>query len=148
MSEKKRTKKRRTEPTKQKVTEFLELLSQTGIVSTATKALNLDRMQIYKMRNSDPEFRAAWDHALEQAAETLEAEARRRALEGVEEPVWYQGAQVGYTKRYSDILLMFLLKGNNPEKFKERSSNELTGAGGAPLTVEITRTIIKGSSET
>ena len=73
---------------------------------------------------------------MEQAAQRLEAEAKRRAVEGVEEPVFYQGKQCGVIKRYSDALLMFLLKGAMPDKYKERTSTELTGAGGKDLRVE------------
>ena len=32
----------------------------------------------------------------------------------------YQGSQVGTVRRYSDTLLIFLLKGRRPEKFKDR----------------------------
>ena len=41
------------------------------------------------------------------------------------------GKQVGTVKRYSDTLLMFLLKGRRPEKFKDR--HELTGKDGEPV---------------
>ncbi len=59
--------------------------------------------------------------AEEVAADRLEAEAWRRAVEGVERPVgWYQGKPGGYVKEYSDVLLIFLLKGLRPEKYRER----------------------------
>jgi hypothetical protein len=55
------------------------------------------------------------------AAEALEAEAIRRGFEGVEEPVgWYKGQPGGYITRYSDTLLIFLLKGALPNKYKDR----------------------------
>ncbi len=42
-------------------------------------------------------------------------------LEGVEEPVgWYKGVPGGTVRRYSDVLLMFLLKALRPEKYRER----------------------------
>ena len=53
------------------------------------------------------------------ATDTLEMEARRRASLGVEEPVYYQGQVVGYVRKYSDVLLMFLLKAQRPEKFRD-----------------------------
>jgi hypothetical protein len=139
---------RRSKPTKKKRAEFLELLADTGIVSKATKALNLDRRRMYELRDEDPEFREAWDQALETAADTIEAEARRRAFDGVDEPVFYQGEEVAIVKRYSDNLLMFLLKGNRPDKFKERFAGELTGKDGGAVQVAITRTIIRKGDET
>ena len=48
-----------------------------------------------------------------QAAESLENEARRRAIEGVVDDVWYQGEKVGKQRRFSDVLLIFLLKQPN-----------------------------------
>ncbi len=55
------------------------------------------------------------------AADVLEAEAHRRAVEGVEEPVgWYKGVAGGTVRRYSDVLLMFLTKGALPERYRER----------------------------
>ena len=43
--------------------------------------------------------------------DALEAEARRRAVEGVRKPVFYQGVICGWVGEYSDTLLIFLLKG-------------------------------------
>ena len=59
---------------------------------------------------------------MENAADLLEEEARRRAHDGVDEPVWFQGVQCGTVRKYSDTLLIFLLKGAKPDKYRERSS--------------------------
>jgi hypothetical protein len=40
------------------------------------------------MRHNDLAFRQAWDEAAEIAADRLEAEAWRRAVEGVDEPAF------------------------------------------------------------
>jgi hypothetical protein len=42
--------------------------------------------------------------------DALEREAWRRAVEGFDEPVHYQGEVVGYVKKYSDRMLELLLK--------------------------------------
>jgi len=65
-------------------------------------------------------FPKIWADAEQAAADTLEREAWRRATEGTDEPVFYKDAQCGAIKRYSDNLLMFLLCGMRPEKFRER----------------------------
>ena len=62
----------------------------------------------------------------------------------MEEPVYYQGEVVGQVQRYSDTLLMFLLKGRRPEKFKDRT--ELTGKDGAPI-VPVLNVIINRAPE-
>ena len=52
----------------------------------------------------------------------MEGEARRRAVDGVEEPVgWYQGKPGGLVRKYSDRLLVLLLKAWIPERYKDRT---------------------------
>jgi hypothetical protein len=50
----------------------------------------------------------------------LEDEAVRRAYEGVEKPVCQMGKEVGVIREYSDTMLIFLLKGLRPAKYRER----------------------------
>ena len=75
---------------------------------------------------------------MEEARELLEAEARRRAAMGVEEPVFYKGQVVGHIRKYSDNLLMFLLKAHWPEKFRENLSidQRVSGSDGGPVKTE------------
>lgn len=106
----------------------------TGNVSAAAQKAGIGRMTAYDARNTDgkegaalleaQEFAAAWDSAREVAADALELEARRRAKEGWPEPVFYQGKQVGRVRKYSDTLLIFLLKATRPEKFRETVRHE------------------------
>lgn len=70
---------------------FLEALRATGVVAQAARAAGVSTGQVYNLRREDADFANAWDNALEDATDALEAEARRRALTGVEEPVVYQG---------------------------------------------------------
>ena len=58
---------------------------------------------------------------VEDAVDLLEAEARRQAVEGWEEPVgWYKGEAGGVVRRYDSTLLIILLKGMRPERYAER----------------------------
>ena len=129
--------KRRSKLTPKKLQEFLNELAETGNVLATAKMLNLSRRDLYRVRKEDPDFHAAWEEAMDQAADHLEAEARRRAVEGWEEPVFYQGIETGLVRKYSDTLLIFLLKGARPEKYRDRVSTELSGPGGAPLATAI-----------
>lgn len=63
----------------------------------------------------------------------LEDEAVRRGHEGVRKAIRYKGKIVGYETEFSDTLLMFQIKAGNPEKYRERTDNRLSGAGGFPL---------------
>lgn len=49
----------------------------------------------------------------EEMVDTLRAEAYRRAVVGVDEPVFYQGARVDTVKKFSDQLLQFTLMGHD-----------------------------------
>lgn len=75
------------------------------------------------------------DEAIEQGSDILEAEAWRRAVEGVEEPVYQGGKEVGRIQRYSDTLMVLLLKGHKPQKFRERISSEVSGPNGGPIPI-------------
>lgn len=123
--------RRRSKLTPKKRAQFLEELAETGNVLLAAELHNLSRRDLYRVRAEDPEFKTAWDEAKNQAADHLEQEARRRALEGWEEPVFYQGERTGLVRKYSDTLLIFLLKGARPEVYRERF--EHSGPGGDPL---------------
>ena len=74
---------------------------------------------MYRLRHADPDFAADWDSAVEDALDALEEEVRRRAIEGVEKPVHYQGQRVDSVTQYSDQLAMFLLRGRRPQIFRE-----------------------------
>lgn len=104
---------------------FLNALSQTGNVLLACKSAKVIRRTAYKHKGIHPSFRRRWEEAQEEAVEALEAEAWRRATKGVEEPVWHQGRQVGAVRKYSDTLLIFLLKGNAPTKYRELDEKKL-----------------------
>ncbi len=100
---------------------FLAAFRETGNVRVACKAAGVGRSSHYRWLAEDPEYHEAFDVAKLQAADVLEAEAHRRAVEGVEEPIgWYRGVAGGTVRRYSDVLLMFLLKGLLPERYRER----------------------------
>ncbi|TLU72691.1 hypothetical protein [Lichenicoccus roseus] len=104
---------------------FLATLSVTGNPSAACRASTMTRRQLNELLEADAEFVRCYHEALEEAADMLEAEAWRRALEGVPHPIVNSGKPVldpatGGTlmvRRYSDTLLMMLLRGSKPDKF-------------------------------
>jgi hypothetical protein len=103
---------------------FLAAYSETGNISKSAEIAEIDRSTHYEWLNTDADYKEAFEQAHEVAGDRLEQEARRRAVEGVEEPVFYKGEEVGTIRKYSDPLLIFLLKGAKPEKYKERTQNE------------------------
>jgi hypothetical protein len=68
--------------------------------------------------------------------EIAEAELWRRGVKGVNEPLTHQGKLTGdKITKYDTTALIFWLKGNCPQKYKERF--EHTGEGGGPLAISI-----------
>jgi len=106
---------------------FIDRLANTANVSVACAHSRMSRGFAYKWREEDSDFAEDWNKALNMGLAAAEDELVRRAVAGVREPVYYQGARIGTMKRYSDILLMFLLKAHNPEKYRERA--EITHSG-------------------
>ena len=97
--------------------EFIELLRRTGNVTLAARYAGRSRNQVYHVRRHSEDFAAQWREALEEGSDLLDAEARRRAVTGIDKPVFYKGEVVGSITKYSDSLLMFLLKAHRPQKF-------------------------------
>ena len=115
---------------------FLALVGETGSVSAACATMNIGRSAIYDWKADDSDFAARLEAAQDRGTDWLEDQAVRRAAHGMDEPVFYKGKIVGYIKRYSDTLLMFTLKGRRPERWKERTAQELTGPNGGPVQIE------------
>ncbi len=128
----------RTTKVTTKKEKFLAALAKGRTVKDSCIHAGAGRAAVYKWRKGDPEFAAAWDKAEDEGTDVLEAEAIRRAVEGVDEPVgWYQGVAGGTIRRYSDVLLIFLLKGRRPNKYRERQQVEHSGPGGGPIEIEV-----------
>jgi len=113
--------------TPEKEAAFLEALAGTCNVSEACKVAGVSRVHAYHLRAEYPAFAERWDKAKQIGVEALEDEARRRAFHGTDEPVFYQGQYVDSVKRYSDTLMIFLLKGAKPDVYKDRVASELSG---------------------
>jgi len=112
---------------------FLKAFAESGLVGLAAKAADIDRGLHARWLKSSAAYRVAFETAHERAIETMEEEARRRAVEGVQEAVYYEGKVCGHRLRYSDNLLMFLLKAARPEKYVERSLVEMEHRGEVAL---------------
>lgn len=113
---------------------FCRSYAVRGIIREACIASGISRRMYYKWRKSDAEFDDNCKMAEEMAADVIEREAFRRAVDGYEQPIIYQGEQTGTYTDYSDSLMSMLLKGNKKEKYKERT--EHSGSVGRPMTLD------------
>ena len=123
---------------------FLRCYRETGSVTKACQAADIDRSIHYRRLKADPKYAQAFAEAQECAVAVLEDECIRRAT-GVDEPVVYQG-EFSYplvrdakgkiqrsltpltVRKYSDSLLMFLLRGAKPERYRERFDHTVTAS--------------------
>lgn len=99
----------------------------TGKVIRSCRAAGVGRRTHYDWLEHDPEYRERFEEAHAAYLEALEAEADRRAVEGVEKPAgWYKGVAGGTVREYSDGLMLARLKAELPDKYRDRI--ELKGA--------------------
>ena len=114
---------------------FFAALEKTGVVAWAAKAAGVGRRTVYDHLQADPEFGERWQEALDTAAENLEGELIRRAVEGEQVPVYYKGKVVGHKTRKSDALLVFAIKNLQRRREKEVRKNSplrrMFGGGGS-----------------
>lgn len=85
---------------------FLENLSVTGSVRSAACAAQVSHQTAYRARRATAAFRTAWDAALLVARAAAADVLACRAIDGVEEKVFYRGEEIGSRTRYSDRLLL------------------------------------------
>jgi hypothetical protein len=108
---------------------FLDAYRDTGNIRLACAASGVKRRAtVYEWQEHDEAFALAFQQAQVEAVEALEAAAYHRAVEGVETAVTAPGRGiVGYEQKYSDTLLIFLLKGAAPEKYRDRMEMRHSG---------------------
>lgn len=86
--------------------QFLEHLAGHGDVRAACSVVGMSREAAYKLRRRDALFARAWSAALILAREASAEVLACRAIDGVEEEVWYRGEMAGTRRRYDSRLLL------------------------------------------
>lgn len=96
---------------------FLEVYAETGRLTFAAECAHACGQTVREHLAKDPEFAAAFEDAKQQFGDKLQAEINRRALEGVDEPVYNfrTNELVDTVKKYSDRLLELASKRYVPE---------------------------------
>jgi Helix-turn-helix domain len=106
--------KGRTVRTPQKQADFLRLLAEGNSVGEAAAAIGCQRRTVYDWRDSNNEFRRAWDAALDQATEAIESVLYARARGG-------------------DLLAcIFWLKSHRPAVYNRKQFETVGSAATAP----------------
>lgn len=95
-----------------------------GHKTKAAKAAKVARSLVYRWLDNDSNFQLLFAQAQRQAFGVLEDEMLRRAHEGVNKGVYFQGMRCGHERVYSDGLMMMLARAGDP---KYRSSVDVSG---------------------
>lgn len=85
---------------------FLESLQLFGNVRLACRGACVSAQTVYRARRASPGFARAWDAALVAARAYAEATLADRAINGVEEAVYYHGEEVARRRRFDSRLLL------------------------------------------
>jgi len=113
----------RTIRTQKKRGQVLKALGQGLSAAAAAKAAGIGRTALYAWRKDDEAFCEEWDDAVESGTDLLEDLALERA-------------------KTSDTMLIFLLNGRRPEKYRKRldhrvDANVTGGVLVAPTTTDM-----------
>lgn len=124
---------------------LLVAFANTASVLRSAEIAGVDRDNHYFWLKNDPDYAEAFQMAWDMGVDALEAEASRRAFEGILKPVYHAGKRaidvqvdkdgkiirdvnghaVGVPaaiREYSDALLMFLLRGKRPRTYRDNVS--------------------------
>ena len=85
---------------------FVQWLAAWGNVRAAGLQSGISRAHLYRLRRGCPEFRVLWDAALVLARPQVEEVLADRALNGVQETVYFHGEEVATRTRYDARLLL------------------------------------------
>jgi len=106
-------------PKRQKL--FLDLLKSGESASIAAQKCHISVRNAYRLREKNAKFAKLWSESVDYCVESAETELRRRAVDGVDVPVFFKGEKTGTKKEFSDQLLLAYLRANRPEKYRDRS---------------------------
>lgn len=116
---------------------FLESMAMGNTVNTSADFAGVSYTMLFRWRREDPEFAARWAEAVERGVDVLEQEALRRAVKGVEKPVYQQGQLVGTVTEYSDRLMEFMLRGKRAAYATQKHEVAGPNGGAIPVGVEV-----------
>lgn len=125
--------------------QFLKYVRETGsLVGALVKLKRIEKFDISQgtvntLLMRFPTFKDMYEEAKEEYTYSLESEAHRRAVEGIDKGIYYQGELVNIEKQYSDTLLAKLLDANSPKFRKASAGGQTNIKASGPIQVNIRR---------
>lgn len=108
----------------------------SGNVTRAARASSVTRQTVFNLRKASEEFEEKYQEVMSELVDNMEEAAYKRAVDGVQKPVYQGGKRVGTVIEYSDPILKLMLAANLPEKYGNKSSVEISGKDGGPIAIE------------
>ena len=114
---------------------YLSLIREGYTNKDAAAACGCSSQYFRRRRKEDPAFQEQYEIAREDGNDVIRGEIKRRAVDGILEPVYQKGMLVGHKKVFSDNLLVHLSKSRMPEEFGDKQTvqhnHKLDGASEA-----------------
>jgi hypothetical protein len=111
---------------------FLAAFRITGSVVLSAEAAGVEKTIHYRWLKNEG-YARDFAEADKEFGDVLEACAIGRAKDGILEAVFYQGEPCGAIRKYSDGLMVHLLKRFKPEKYATRVSADVNVSGSLDL---------------
>ena len=115
---------------------YLVALRATGLKGKSAEAIGMTPEAILNHIKSNPEFEVECKQALNSHCDIIESEIFRRAITGNKKPVYYQGAECGYVREYSDRMLELYAKRHIPE-YRDKHQVDMNVTGGVLVVPEL-----------
>jgi hypothetical protein len=140
------------EPTKrdlearEKRNRFLDVLMRTGNAVLAAARVGVGWRALYLARSRHPDFDSNWNMATKiYNTFVAQEKMRKRALDGIRKPIYYQGNIVGYEVYYDSGLTQFYMRGAMPDVYGDK--RELKIEGGLTFGVALLPSTMKSLGE-
>lgn len=98
---------------------YFSYLALKGAKRYSAMMAGIEPSQLRNLMKTNEELANREQDALTEYKEQIDMEIHRRAVDGVQKPVFFKGNICGYATVKSDRLLEFLARANNPEKYSD-----------------------------
>jgi hypothetical protein len=85
---------------------FLQHLARYGSVAAAAAHIRISTMTVKDFVERNPRFAGDFENAMDEHRGKIEKAIYERGVEGVDEPKFGAGGQIGVVRKYSDALLL------------------------------------------
>ena len=127
--------------TEDQIQAYLDEVARTGLLMKSAKAAGVSYQTIKRFREEHDDFEALVQEALDLYREAIEEEIHRRAIEGVETPVFGNlgpglgSGEVGQVRKFSDKLLELHAK-RHIAAYRDKAQIDANITGGVLLVRE------------